>query len=30
MIRQIFAEMSDTELAKSAFIQITAKTRWQT
>jgi len=25
MIRQIFAEMSDTELAKSAFIQITAK-----
>lgn len=25
MIRQIFAEMSDTELAKAAFIQITAK-----
>ena len=25
MIRQIFAEMSDTELAKTAFIQITAK-----
>ena len=25
MIRQIFAEMSDTQLAKTAFIQITAK-----
>ncbi|MFR8817118.1 MAG: AAA family ATPase, partial [Butyricicoccus sp.] len=25
MIRQIFAEMSDAELAKAAFIQITAK-----
>ena len=25
MIRQIFAEMSDTELAKAAFIQITAR-----
>ena len=25
MIRQIFAEMSDTQLAKAAFIQITAK-----
>ena len=25
MIRQIFAEMSDTELTKAAFIQITAK-----
>lgn len=30
MIRQIFAEMSDAELAKAAFIQITAKTHWQT
>ena len=25
MIRQIFAEMSDTQIAKAAFIQITAK-----
>ena len=25
MIRQIFAEMNDAELAKAAFIQITAK-----